>query len=112
MSIRRHSKKPEKEKQIAQERIETLFSEAQKAFQESPALSNKHIELARRIAMKYKILIRPQLKRQFCKHCYSFLKPGANCRVRLTDGHVTYYCLTCKKFMRFPYNMRKNQKEA
>jgi ribonuclease P protein subunit RPR2 len=108
MAIRRHSKKPEGERKTASERIEKLFSEAEKAFAENPGRSNSYIALARKIAMKYKVKIRTELKRRFCKHCYSFLKPGINCRVRLTEGHVTYYCLSCKKYMRFPYKPRRN----
>jgi ribonuclease P protein subunit RPR2 len=103
MTIRKHKQKPVKERKIALERIETLFSEAEKAFKSSPALSNRYVELARKIAMKAKVRIRSELKKRFCKHCYSYLKPGVNCRVRLSQKHLTYYCLNCKRFMRFPY---------
>jgi ribonuclease P protein subunit RPR2 len=103
MTTRMHSKKPAKERIVALERIEKLFLEAEMMFSERPDLSNRYVELARKIAMKFKVKIRPALKRRFCKHCYSYLKQGKNVRVRLTEGHVTYYCLECKKFMRFPY---------
>jgi ribonuclease P protein subunit RPR2 len=103
MALRKHKQKSLKERQIALDRIEQLFSEAEKAFKEKPHLSNRYVELARKIAMKAKVRIRSELKKRFCKHCQSYLKPGVNCRVRLTKKHLTYYCQSCKKFMRFPY---------
>ena len=103
MAIRRHRQKPMKERKIALERIEALFSEAEKAFKDNPKLSNRYVELARKIAMKSKVRIRSELKKRFCKRCHCYLKQGVNCRVRLGEKHLVYYCLNCKKMMRFPY---------
>jgi len=103
MPFRKHKPKPLKQRRIALERIEVLFKEADKAFKHNPELSNRYVQLARRIAMKYKVRIRPVLKRRFCKHCYNYLKPGVNCRVRLGEKQVVYYCFGCGRFMRFPY---------
>ncbi len=103
MVVRKHRKKPVKERVIALERIEILFSEAETAFKEHPERSNRYVELARKIAMKTKVRIRPELKKRFCKHCLTYLKPGINCRVRLSQKHLVYCCLNCKKLMRFPY---------
>jgi len=99
----RHRQKPARERRIALERVEHLFLQAEKAFKEKPLLSRRYVQLARKIAMKYKVSMRSALKRRFCKHCYSYLKPGVNCRVRLGGKHLVYYCQECKKFMRFPY---------
>jgi ribonuclease P protein subunit RPR2 len=76
-------------------------------FNEDPALSDRYVHLARKISTRYKVRIPRELKRRFCKHCFSFLVPGKNCRVRTHEGKVVYYCLKCKKFMRFPYSKRK-----
>jgi ribonuclease P protein subunit RPR2 len=111
MHQRRHTSKPEKEKKIATERIEHLFDMASTIFKEKPAMSDRYVELARKIAMKYKIKIKSSLKKKFCKHCHKFLMPNKTARIRLTDGHMTYYCLSCKKFMRFPYKKKTSQKE-
>ena len=100
----KHQKKPIEQRKIALERIRTLFKEAKTAFNQDPKLSNRYVELARKIAMKYKVRIPKQLKRQFCKHCYSYLVPGKNLRVRARKGKIVYSCLECKKFMRFPHN--------
>ncbi|MBN2052883.1 ribonuclease P [Candidatus Woesearchaeota archaeon] len=104
MVIRRHKQKPAKERKLALDRIDSLFSEAEKQFKEHPELSNRYVELARKIAMKSKVRIRSELKKRLCKHCHSYLKLGINCRVRLSQKHMSYYCLNCRKFMRFPYN--------
>jgi len=97
------SQKPKKFKKIAEERIDILFKEAKAMFNKDKKLANRYVALARKIAMKYKVRIPKELKRRFCKHCYSYLMPGKNCRVRTREGKVVYYCLECKKYIRFPY---------
>ena len=103
-----HSKKPDAFRSIAQERIFTLFKQAEKMFGKDPALANRYVALARKIGMKYKARMPSVLKRKYCKYCYSFLMPSVNARVRLNKGKVVYYCLACKKHMRFPY-LREQQ---
>lgn len=96
-------RKPQKTRKIALERVQKLFSEAKSVFKEDKALADRYVKLARKIAMKARIPIPPELKRRFCKHCYKYLIPGVNCRIRTHEGKVVYYCLECRKFMRFPY---------
>jgi len=100
---KRYSKKPDEFKKIALERVKKLFKEADLAFKENPNLSNRYVALARKIAMKYKVNIPSDLKRKYCKHCYCYLKPGKNCRVRIQNNKVVYFCSNCKRYMRFPY---------
>ncbi len=100
---RAYSRKPASQVNIAKERIQELFRQADEVFDEDPKLADRYVELARKISMKIKVRIPSNLKRKFCKHCYCFLKPGKNCRVRTHEGKVVYYCQKCKKFMRFPY---------
>ncbi len=100
---RGYGKKSKKHKDIARERIQILFKEAKDVFKKNPKLADRYVYLARKIAMKYKIRIPPELKRKFCKHCYSYLVPSVNCRVRVQRGKVVYYCMKCKKFARYPY---------
>ena len=89
-----------KQREIAQERIKTLFTEAEKAFSQNPSLSHRYVTLARKIAMKVKARIPLEMKRKFCKHCYKFLMPGSNCRIRTREGKLITYCLECKKYTR------------
>ena len=107
---RKYNKKPKKQREIALERIKILFEQAKKMFKEDPSLSNRYVKLARKLSMKYKIRIPRELKRKFCKHCYSYLRPPYNARVRLQKGKVVYTCYNCKKFMRFPYTKEKEKK--
>lgn len=93
--------KKDNSKEIAMKRIQQLFKEAESIFKENKNLSNRYVQLARKIAMKVRIIIPRELKRKYCKHCYSYLKPGVNCRVRNYKSRIVYYCENCKKYMRF-----------
>lgn len=113
---RKYRKKPVLQRKIARERIEELFKQADKRMTKKrinstdKALANRYVSLARKIAMKYKVKIPTNLKRRFCRHCYKYLKPGFNCRVRLAKSRVIYYCLECRRFMRFVYKSKKAKK--
>ncbi len=91
-----------KQKEIAHERVKILFQNAEKVFSSDKSFSNRYVTLARKIAMIVKIRIPLEFKRKFCKHCYKFLMPGTNSRVRTRDGKVVISCLECKKFTRIP----------
>ena len=88
------------QKEIAQERIIILFQQAEKVFSNDKTAANRYVELARKIAMKVKVRIPTHLKRRFCKHCYKYLQPGVNSRIRTRAGKVIISCFECKKFMR------------
>jgi ribonuclease P protein subunit RPR2 len=91
-----------KQKEIANERIISLFSQADSIFSTNKSLANRYVTLARKIAMKTKVRIPVQLKRKFCKHCYKYLRSSVNSRVRTRAGKVVISCFECKKFMRIP----------
>ena len=99
-SMKERSRNPATKK-IAQERIEILFEQARLAFCTHPERSNRYVELARRIAMRQRIRIAKELRRQYCHHCYSFLVPGKNMRVRVHRGNVVVTCHSCNKKTRF-----------
>lgn len=107
--MRRKHQKPEKFQRIAKERIGILFEQAKEMFREDRSLSNRYIQLARKISMRYKVKIPTQLKRRFCKNCHKFLVPGANLRIRSHKGRTIYYCLECKSFIRFPNRINKKE---
>ncbi|MDD5142937.1 ribonuclease P protein component 4 [Methanoregula sp.] len=88
-------------KKIAKERISALFAQAKQAFPEHPDRSNRYVELARKIAMRQRVRIDRELRRQYCHHCYAFLVPGSNMRVRVHDGNVVVTCGSCNKKMRY-----------
>lgn len=98
----------------AMERIHELFRQAEEAFfdpDRGPGYSDSYVKLARKIAMKYQLRLPSALKRRFCKHCYAYLVPSENCRVRTHEGHVVYYCYKCKNYMRFPYKKEQKAKK-
>ncbi len=100
--LRKYTSKPNKVIKIAKARINFLFQEAKESFKQESKLSDKYIKIARKIAMKYKIRLPPQLKKKFCKNCLKYLVPGVNCRVRIHKHRVIYYCMNCRHFMRHP----------
>ena len=96
-----------KQKEIALQRVRILFKEARTTFNEDPELADNYVKKARKLAMKVNLKFPRELKRKFCKHCYSYLMPGKNCRIRTKNKKVVYYCLKCKKYMRFPFLKEK-----
>jgi ribonuclease P protein subunit RPR2 len=86
---------------IARERIETLFRQAYLAFADHPERSNRYVELAQKIAMRQRIRIDREFRRQFCHNCSSYLVPGQNMRVRVHRGNVVVTCNICNKKTRF-----------
>ena len=91
------------QQKLALSEISSILAKAKEVFGEKPDLSHKYATKARRMALKYKLKLPLSLKRRICKNCYAFLVPGKNLRVRTTRGHVTYYCLECRHFMRVGY---------
>jgi ribonuclease P protein subunit RPR2 len=98
--MKERSKNPLTRK-IAQERIEVLFFLARQAFHGHPERSNRYVTLARRIAMRQRVRINREFRRQYCHHCYAFLMPGVNMRVRVHRGNVVATCGMCNGRMRY-----------
>ena len=98
MADRSHHSAPKK---IAQERIAVLFGQALLAFPRHPEMSNRYVGLARRIAMRQRVRIDHAFRRQFCHHCYAFLVPGVNMRVRVHRGSVVVTCRACNNKTRY-----------
>ena len=100
----KNRKKDKKNKKIiARNRIEKLFSIAEKnALSGRLDLSNRYVQIARKISMKYLVPIPTEFKRSFCKHCYFYLLPDVNCRIRIHRNRIIIYCNNCKKYTRIP----------
>ena len=106
MSQRRIRKK-KFQKSIAKNRIQHLFRLAEQyALNDKLYLSDRYVFLARKISMRYLVSIPREFKHQFCKHCYCYLLPGVNCRVRTRRNNIVTYCYNCKKYMRIPLRDR------
>lgn len=98
-----YKKKAVDNKKIARERIEILFTQAREMFSKDSSLSDRYVEIARKISMKYNVRLTSEERRSFCKHCYKYLVPSVNCHVRVRDDMIVYSCHECKKFSRFRY---------
>ncbi|MHC1610926.1 MAG: ribonuclease P protein component 4 [Candidatus Methanospirareceae archaeon] len=89
---------------LALQRIERLFGLAGAAAREGrEERSDRYIQLARAIGMRYRVRIPKHLKMRLCKRCYALLIPGRNARVRLRGEYMTTTCLRCGEQMRLPY---------
>ena len=101
-------------KQIARQRIQTLFDEAKNVSKSDPKLAMQYVRSARRIAMAARIRVPVDFRRQTCKNCNALLVQGYNCRVRVKqkrEPHVVITCLNCGNQTRILLRKKKEQKE-
>lgn len=92
-------------KKIAKERIGLLLRMAEECCRTDPALSNRYVEIARRISMRHRVRINWYLRRRFCRHCHHFFVQGVNVRVRIHRGRVVVTCRRCGHQSRYPVVM-------
>jgi ribonuclease P protein subunit RPR2 len=86
---------------IAEERIRILFEEAE----ERPDRAERYLKLAEKIGMRTETSIPSDLKKKYCRECYTVLIPGDNCTVRAKSGKgvVEYRCEACGNVERYGY---------
>lgn len=97
-------------KRIARDRIESLFTQAEKLAKEGQvSLSQRYVSLARRIGMKVDIPIGHRM--EYCRSCNTFMLPSRTCRVRVTRGRKVIVCHICGSTARFPYRKRQQQRQ-
>lgn len=109
---RKRSSRPGWQDEIAQERIGLLFRQADLEFSKHPERSDRYVELARKIGMRYNVKIPKELKVRFCGKCKRFLVPGRNATVRSNarTESMEMKCHSCGDVTRFPYSREKNNK--
>ncbi len=95
--------KPAYQREIAEERIRILFDEAENVFDAHPERSDRYVEIARTIAMKFNLSMPDELKERFCPDCYAYWRPGKNVRIRIKNGAKVYTCDECGGVTRRPY---------
>ena len=106
--------KPTSVKQIARQRIQTLFEQAKQVCKTDPQLAMHYIKSARKIAMAAKIRLPVEFKRETCQNCNVLLVQGYNCRVRIKQNrepHIVITCLNCGNSTRIMLSRKKEQKE-
>lgn len=92
-------KKPAYQIKIANERIAILLNEAVNIHKERPDLARRYFSLAKKIGMRYNVSIHKQMKRKFCKHCFSYLSEGW----RFKKGRAYVKCKNCGRILIYPY---------
>jgi len=93
----RSRRKPEYQVRIAKERISILFGEAQTAEDD---LARRYIRLAKKIGMRYNVKIAPEMKRAYCRHCFT---PFKQSRTKLKSGFLVRRCRFCGKTSRLRF---------
>ena len=109
-------KKSDKEYQrkIARERIEILFSLAEKEAKTHPERSRRYAQLIWELSKKYKVRLGKK-KYRFCRRCFTWWTPET-LKVRLVRrpySMVVYKCLVCGAEYRFPLiREKKGEQES
>ncbi|MDV0445306.1 hypothetical protein MmiAt1_08770 [Methanimicrococcus sp. At1] len=106
MAQYRRKKNKDLTKKIAEERIVILLALAEDNFKTHPDRTKRYVGLARTISMRSRVRLTRDQKRRICKHCYSWLVPGNNCRIRLKGSTVLTACHVCGKMSYYPYYER------
>ncbi len=122
---RRTRSKPIEQIRIAKERIDILFDEAKNVIsnenskiagtisynmnkhkQEGIRLANRYVQLARKIGMRYNVLMPTKYRKLFCRKCKRYLYSGITSQQRLKNGFIKIKCLSCNKVMN--YSIKKS----
>ena len=89
------------ERKIARERISILLDRASEVKFQDYDLAKRYVELARKIAMRYRIRLDKSQKRSFCKNCmYPYRHDRVQVRIRKSRVIIT--CLNCGFIRRIP----------
>ena len=108
--MKRHTRQPGKnsnQQRLGTERIERLFELADRQFELHPEMSHRNVQLARKIAMRYKIRMPRRFKGLFCPKCYKYLRLKINCEARTRKGVRLIKCLECGNITKRPVKGRK-----
>ena len=111
-SAKRDVKMRSNAKWIARQRIQVLFQQAKKVYQDNPQLSSHYVETARKIAMAANIRLPAMQRRQICKNCDMLLVQGDNCRVRIKqkrEPHIVVTCLNCGHKTRISFRKKREK---
>lgn len=81
---------------IAQERVLDLFVLAEReALGGHSQLSDRYVDLARRVGARYNVRLAPEHRELYCRGCSAYWIEGRTVRTRLRSGHRVRTCLRC-----------------
>lgn len=96
MERRGRGRRSKEVEQIARERIEILFEEAQRAVSRGKGeRAKRYVVMARRLGTRYNVSIPGRLRRWVCPSCGAFLVPGVNATTRLRPQRIVISCKAC-----------------
>ena len=82
-------------KEMATQRILSLFNSAVSNVRNDPKLAEKQAHAARKISMKFKIKMPWSIQSSFCKKCKKFIVPSVTSKVRIGRSNVKSIRITC-----------------
>lgn len=85
----------------AKKHIDILYNLQKENILKNPEISQRYVDLIRKISTSLRIRLPREIKRSYCKHCYSVFTP-TNSRTRTQNKKLVKYCFNCKKFTRIP----------
>lgn len=95
-------------KQLIRERIEILFSLAEKEIKKHPERARRYISLIKKLGRRYNVRLSRKERMRFCKKCNTPLIPGYNVKIRLRKREKRiYYVCACGNIMKFPYEEKR-----
>jgi ribonuclease P protein subunit RPR2 len=86
---------------IVLQRVDCLFDAAVVEFPAHAQRSNRYVELAKKLATKYRVPLGKTYKMRFCRSCGAYFVYGANARVRIKDKRTVITCLRCHDLRRY-----------
>ncbi len=99
-------------RKIALERVKILFQNARSNLHDKPDLSQRYIEIAKKISTRTRVHLLPEHHTQICRHCKRFIVPGISSRVRIRsqrEPHIVVTCLYCNGKTRMPIKGKKQK---
>ncbi|MFB6209446.1 MAG: ribonuclease P protein component 4 [Candidatus Nanohaloarchaea archaeon] len=95
------------QQEIARQRIKKLLRLASETAGESEEnrKTERYVKAALDIGMKQNVSFPEEERIKICNECHSYLKPGLNCSVRLTQKNscIIYRCERCQGVNRHGY---------
>jgi len=88
-------RKPNFQIEIARERIDILFEQAEKRFKEDPQLSDRYVKIARKIGMKFNVPIPSKYKSKFCRKCNTYWMQGKTSDIIEDEEFSITKCKIC-----------------
>jgi len=92
--------KKKKDKIAALREINGLFSKAKEIIKQDERMAARYIKKAKRIAMRHNLRMPREIRKRFCRRCYSLFTLN-NSKTRIKHGFIVIHCLKCGRIYRY-----------